>query len=92
MSFLEFISKIFQAFHTVLKNISKYFNMLTENNFIKLSLYIGITIFLITLIFEIINLLPRIFKLKNKEEDKELINFEKEMRRKRMQEYKSRNR
>lgn len=72
MTFIEFISRIFIYFNQLLISFKNVFNLLIENNIIKLSLCIGILIFIVEYQFEILHLLPRILGLSG-EQEKEYI-------------------
>lgn len=69
MNFYSFLVGIFSFFHTIVVYALKpVFNLLITNNIIKLSLCIGLLIFIIEYHFEIIHLLPRILGLANEQE------------------------
>lgn len=84
MTFNTFITKIFNCFNMVLSHVKNYLNILTENNYIKLSLMFSLFMFIIAMMFAIIGILPKILKIREYEEDKELRDFEKDIRLKRM--------
>ena len=68
MNFISFLTRIFAFFHVVLEFISSIFDLLFNNNLIKLSLCIGVFVFIIEYNFEIIHLLPRILGFANEQE------------------------
>ena len=76
----------------VLSHVKNYLNILTENNYIKLSLMFGLFMFIIAMMFAIIGILPKILKISKYEEDKELREFERDERIKRMNLIKDRRR
>ncbi|MCI5702740.1 MAG: hypothetical protein MR265_01935 [Erysipelotrichaceae bacterium] len=78
MSFNTFLAKIFDCFNIVLINIKGIFNLLIENNYIKFSFYLGVFLFMISLFFSIIYLIPKIFRFVRSEEDREIIKIEKQ--------------
>lgn len=72
MSFINFITRIFNFFHIILRFISGVFGFIINDNIIRLSICVGLLIFIIDYQFDIIHLLPSILGL-GSEQEKEFI-------------------
>lgn len=75
MSFETFINSIFNCLNNFLNGFTKMFNIMIQNNFVKLIIYIALFIFAIELLFHIIDFIHNIFSMKkeaakNKEKSK----------------------
>lgn len=64
MPFREFIQAIFNSFQIVLSNISKLFEPIMSNNFIKLTIYIVLIGLIVGWFGELINLINNVVSQK----------------------------
>lgn len=64
MPFREFIQAIFNSFQIVLSNISKLFEPIMSNNFIKLTIYIVLIGLIVGWFGELINLINNVISQK----------------------------
>ena len=64
MPFREFIKAIFNSFQIVLSNISKLFEPIMSNNFIKLTIYIVLIGLIVGWFGELINLINNVVSQK----------------------------
>lgn len=74
MSFQNFITTIFNSFNAFFTHIVSYINLIIDNNFIKLIIYLVLFKIIIDFLFEVIKILLKIInnghnkELKNKKE------------------------
>lgn len=74
MSFQNFITTIFNSFNAFFTHIVSYINLIIDNNFIKLIIYLVLFKLIIDFLFEVIKILLKIInnghnkELKNKKE------------------------
>lgn len=74
MSFQNFITTIFNSFNAFFTHIVSYINLVIDNNFIKLIIYLVLFKLIIDFLFEVIKILLKIInnghnkELKNKKE------------------------
>lgn len=74
MTFSQFLNKIIECFNLVFKNIISYIELLMENNFIKIIIYINLLMFIISILCVVVQIIYNVLNYKHDKEANDLEN------------------